>query len=158
MDKILLDKTNVENARRLTEFGKSYIESERQRAVDKYGFTVEHDLKHRFDRQLYVAAICYIVALPHPHALVPHDWPFETQWWKPSTRLINLIKAGGLMFAYYNMLCKQREVFTIELIKFKIDLEISAVVGQLDFLSYNIGLLKTQEILDQDRHEVIQDC
>ncbi len=87
--------------------------AERRRQVEAEGWTPAHDDAH--DRQeLAAAAACY--AHPSPSMTkfrtegyggalhdyprqVPSDWPWHPQWWKPTDRRRDLVKAGALVLA-----------------------------------------------------------
>ena len=85
------------------------IAAERQRQIDAEGWTPEHDDSHA-DGELAAAACCYAVGtiglakhspesaergwrLPQPL------WPWRRDWWKPSDRRRDLVKAGALIVA-----------------------------------------------------------
>jgi hypothetical protein len=77
--------------------GAERIAAERQRQIEKEGWTPEHDAEHA-DGQLARAAACYVEITFDRH--VSHDWPWDLRWWKPSKRKIrNLEKAGALIAA-----------------------------------------------------------
>lgn len=80
--------------------GVDLIRFERQRQINKEGWTPEHDAQHT-DRSLAYAAACYAT---HSHGVgfnsVPVVWPWECESWKPSDDPIrNLVKAGALIAA-----------------------------------------------------------
>jgi hypothetical protein len=95
--------------------GWSFILQERDRQVEVEGFDGTHDDDH--DRgELRKAADCYAQApaeranrwavipggtrLPAQRVKVPKDWPWESEWWKPSkNRVRELVKAGALYLA-----------------------------------------------------------
>ena len=88
------------------------ISAERQRQIEKEGWTPEHDDEHR-EGELARAAACY--ALP-PKAyeiegLPPAIWPrgWDRKWWKPSpdNRIRELEKAGALIAAEIDRLQRQ---------------------------------------------------
>jgi hypothetical protein len=72
------------------------IIEERQRQIEKEGWTPEHDDEH-WEGDLARAAACYAVA--GPNAALPLNWPWEAHWWKPTDRRSSLIKAGALIAA-----------------------------------------------------------
>lgn len=76
------------------------ITAERQRQITKEGWTPAHDDSHS-NFELIEAAICYANEYYHEHLdSLPSSWPWEPEWWKPSTDLIrNLEKAGALIAA-----------------------------------------------------------
>lgn len=77
---------------------------ERQRQVEKEGFTVMHDLEHQ-PGELAAAAVCYagvsamLLQGIEPCKDTPGSWPWETKWWKPGDTRQNLVKAAALLFA-----------------------------------------------------------
>lgn len=78
--------------------GADLIATERQRQIDEEGFTPQHDAQHD-DYSLINAASCYLHASENDH--VKRYWPrsWSWNWWKPTTRIKNLIKAGALIAA-----------------------------------------------------------
>jgi len=83
--------------------GVNLISAERLRQIEEEGWDATHD-DGRTCEGLARAAVCY--ALPSyarrpTLAPVPHDWPFETKWWKPTPhdRVRELTKAGALIAA-----------------------------------------------------------
>lgn len=72
---------------------------ERQRQVNSEGWTPEHDDQHGAADMAHAAA-CYIFG--HMH-WSPNDmrqrWPWAHEWFKPSNRRRNLVKAGALILA-----------------------------------------------------------
>lgn len=71
--------------------GITLIAQERQRQIEKEGWTPEHDDEHR-GGELSRAAVCYIKGNAT-------GWPWEPSWWKPKDRITNLAKAGALIAA-----------------------------------------------------------
>lgn len=84
--------------------GIELIAAERQRQVEKEGWTPEHDAEHTWG-ELAIAAACY--ALHHtdgkvnnPHTTNLNGWPWADMWWKPSEdKIKNLVRAGALIAA-----------------------------------------------------------
>lgn len=79
--------------------GVELIAAERQRQIEKEGWTASHDDDHD-DGELALAAACYAnptrgVSFP------PNFWPWAEEWWKPSPgdRVRELVKAGALLAA-----------------------------------------------------------
>jgi len=71
---------------------------ERQRQVDVEGWTADHDDTHA-SGELATAAACYALAsYGHPRR-VEAFWPFEQDWFRPSSRRRNLVKAAALILA-----------------------------------------------------------
>jgi hypothetical protein len=83
---------------------------ERQRQIEHKGWTPEHDDQHGLG-ELANAAACY--AATHrafkavecvgrgyePHTVYRDLWPWLDEWWKPSDRRNNLVRAGALILA-----------------------------------------------------------
>lgn len=89
--------------------GIELISEERQRQIEKEGWTLEHDQEHK-NGALAMAACCY--ALPddsyqgHTGTFCRKNWPFEWSWFKPEStgnfpvgRIKELTKAGALIAA-----------------------------------------------------------
>lgn len=107
--------------------GTERIQAERQRQIEKEGWTPKHDDEHA-DGSLLFAAICY--ALPknrrgrkivreeapseytmQKEFIVPRLWPesWSATWWKPSEDTMrNLEKAGALIAAEIDRLARAR--------------------------------------------------
>lgn len=85
--------------------GIQLINEERERQITREGWTQEHDNNHK-NAELAAAARCYV---GHALGLVygmdrqtypPQQWPWESEWWKPSAEPIrDLVKAGALIAA-----------------------------------------------------------
>lgn len=89
--------------------GAELIGAERQRQIEKEGWTPEHDATHR-NGELSIAAVGYAelascqfskVITCKPSEMEPHPkWPWASRWWKPSDDPVrNLVKAGALIAA-----------------------------------------------------------
>ncbi|HGM6557063.1 hypothetical protein NJC11_18005 [Pseudomonas aeruginosa] len=80
------------------------VQAERRRQVENEGWTPEHDDEHA-DGQMARAAACYALAgssAPNDGTaalLVSLAWPWDEQWWKPSTARRDLVKACALALA-----------------------------------------------------------
>ncbi|NBK56512.1 hypothetical protein [Pseudomonas aeruginosa] len=80
------------------------VQAERRRQVENEGWTPEHDDEHSHG-QIARAAACYALAgssAPNDGTaalLVSLAWPWDQQWWKPSTARRDLVKAGALVLA-----------------------------------------------------------
>jgi hypothetical protein len=84
------------------------IHAERQRQIDKEGWTYEHDAEHS-DGALLAAALSYLhfgteKAGPLNERGIPVSWPWEDEWFKPKDRVSNLVRAGALCLAEDNRL------------------------------------------------------
>ncbi|WP_237613972.1 hypothetical protein [Pseudomonas aeruginosa] len=80
------------------------VQAERRRQVEAEGWTPEHDDKHSHG-QMARAAACYALAGSSAPSdgtaalLVSLAWPWDEQWWKPSTARRDLVKACALALA-----------------------------------------------------------
>lgn len=83
--------------------GTELIAEERIRQMSEEGWTLEHDAIH-IGGELSTAAACYAelgrgkLILPSGKC-IPEGWPWESGWWKPTTRIRDLVKAGALIAA-----------------------------------------------------------
>lgn len=85
------------------------IAAERQRQIEAEGWSKDHDSQYT-DGQLWQAAICYArdfgcAYLSHP----PRNWPWSKGWWKPKSRIENLVRAGALIAAEIDRLESTQE-------------------------------------------------
>ncbi|HHK0933932.1 TPA: hypothetical protein ACRXYB_005823 [Pseudomonas aeruginosa] len=80
------------------------VQAERRRQIEAEGWTPENDDAHSHG-QMARAAACYALAgssAPNDGTaalLVSLAWPWDEQWWKPSTARRDLIKDGALILA-----------------------------------------------------------
>lgn len=84
------------------------ITAERNRQIEKEGWTPEHDDTHSNGEMAWAAA-AYAIGLYSLSGRVQlgkqfkpwlkRIWPWELKWWKPTSRQRNLIKAGALIVA-----------------------------------------------------------
>lgn len=80
------------------------VQAERRRQVTAEGWTPEHDDAHSYG-QMARAAACYALAgssAPNDGTaalLVSLAWPWDEQWWKPTSARRDLIKACALALA-----------------------------------------------------------
>ena len=96
--------------------GIELITEERQRQIEKEGWTAEHDAEH-INEEIAFAAACYVTpsnALNYKSEgffgntgdfKIPELWPWEDSWYKPApdtkkeSRIRELQKAGALIAA-----------------------------------------------------------
>jgi hypothetical protein len=82
--------------------GIELIAEERQRQIEKEGWTKEHDAKHN-KSQLAILAMLYVCPPKHRTMLSPTNWlksmGWDSKWWKPTERIKELQKAGALIAA-----------------------------------------------------------
>lgn len=80
------------------------VQAERRRQVEAEGWTPEHDDAHSHG-EMARAAACYALAgssAPNDGTaalLVSLAWPWDQQWWKPTTARRDLVKACALALA-----------------------------------------------------------
>lgn len=80
------------------------VQAERRRQITAEGWTPEHDDAHSHG-QMARAAACYALAgssAPNDGTaalLVSLAWPWDEQWWKPSTARRDMVKACALALA-----------------------------------------------------------
>lgn len=98
--------------------GAELIAKERQRQIEKEGWTSQHDDDHD-SGQLAAAADCYrLSAYCESPATSRFErvWPWEPRWWKPSENPIrNLEKAGALYQAEIDRLTRHRDRVAVEI-------------------------------------------
>ena len=73
------------------------VAAERQRQVEVFGWTAEHDDTTNGPDDLMNAAGCYCLFgfLPVP----PLYWPWDAKWWNPGNYRRRLVKAAALIVA-----------------------------------------------------------
>ena len=76
--------------------GINLIKTERDRQQYIEGWTEEHDDEH-VNNELALAAVCYAVPDAFSQGYWPSTWDFS--WYKPTTRIRDLVKAGALIAA-----------------------------------------------------------
>jgi hypothetical protein len=116
-----MNTIETNNAEPLT-YGADLIKAERLRQIREEGWSTEHDATHT-KGELAMAASCYAnhaalqAIMPNPADFIdyknadnlPHMWPWEADWWKPSVDPIkNLRKAGALVAAEMDRVNAQR--------------------------------------------------
>ncbi len=80
------------------------VQAERRRQIEAEGWTPEHDDAHSYG-QMARAAACYALAgssAPNDGTaalLVSLAWPWDEQWWKPTSARRDLVKACALALA-----------------------------------------------------------
>lgn len=93
--------------------GVQLIAAERQRQVAVEGFTPEDDLQHTAG-QLTLAADSYLqstdASIHAPVGVIPAQWPFPLYWYKPSTHIRNLVKAGALIAAELDRILNEADM------------------------------------------------
>lgn len=74
--------------------------AERRRQVEAEGWTPEHDDLHRLGEIAWAAAAyAEHSSREYPSVRPPAVWPWRREWWKPSTKRRDLVKAGALILA-----------------------------------------------------------
>jgi hypothetical protein len=82
------------------------IVAERQRQLLKEGWTENHDDEHSVG-ELAMAGASYAIADNLPNR-AQEIWPWGMNWWKPTDRRRNLVKAGALILAEIERLDRVR--------------------------------------------------
>lgn len=72
--------------------------AERKRQQSAEGWTPDHD-DHYTAGELAAAAACYAYFGWMRTGRAPTEWPWASEWWKPSDRRRDLVKAGALILA-----------------------------------------------------------
>lgn len=89
------------------------IIAERRRHQDVEGWTAEHDDEHT-DGSLFEAAMCYVTFDPEKQNpnIAPRGWPssWGDMWFKPRSRLENLVRAGALCLAESDRLKRRNDL------------------------------------------------
>ena len=92
------------------------IAAERQRQIEKEGWSDEHDDKHT-QGEMAIAAACYA---DRAHCdgewgkSLPIDWPWDAVWWKPGSTRRMLVKAGALIAAEIDRIDRARDALPVE--------------------------------------------
>jgi hypothetical protein len=94
--------------------GIELIAEERQRQIDKEGWTPEHDDTHGAGEMSAAAGVYALMAsgyhTQNPKELIANYWPPEwADWFKPKDRLSNLVRAGALIAAEIDRLNRKKE-------------------------------------------------
>lgn len=98
------------------------IGNERMRQVTKEGWTAAHDDQHA-KGELLLAARCYfdnarlLPVMQHVSRrladgsgrFVPRVWPWAAEWWKPTERDRDMVKAGALAWAEIDRMKRKSE-------------------------------------------------
>jgi hypothetical protein len=79
------------------------ISAERNRQIAQEGWSREHDATHD-SNEMYDAAIVYLTfgtdaEGPLQSDGTPEAWPWDANWFKPKSRLRNLVRSGALLVA-----------------------------------------------------------
>lgn len=91
--------------------GVELIADERQRQMDVEGWTQEHDDAHS-SGEMAKAATCYAnqaVFAVFSARRQPLMWPWSDEWWRPTTPIRDLTKAGALIAAEIDRLQRIEE-------------------------------------------------
>lgn len=74
------------------------ISAERQRQIECEGWTPKHDDTH-VGGELAIAAACYADDRRVFNKAAHPKWPWSQDWWKPTDRRRDLVKAAALIVA-----------------------------------------------------------
>lgn len=93
----------------------SDVLAERQRQVTAEGWTPGHDDEYEHG-ELADAAGCYALSseLFDCAGEPPRPWPWPDEWWKPTNRRRDLVKAGALILAEIERLDRAADVREVE--------------------------------------------
>lgn len=83
------------------------IAAERDRQINREGWTATHDDNEHRPGDLANAAACYAASGEHLPSVKRLLWPFGWNWWKPKTRRRDLIRAGALIVAEIERMDRQ---------------------------------------------------
>ena len=83
----------------ITKSGSELIAEERQRQIEKEGWTPEHDDEWK-NGEMAMAAMAYTYSrfIPSKDVLVLY-WPWDKKSWKPKDAIRDLVRAGALIAA-----------------------------------------------------------
>ena len=90
------------------------IAAESLRQVEQEGWSPEHDDEH-WSGGLPAAAACYGLAgrsNGETANFIKQIWPWDWNWWKPTDRRRNLVKAAALIVAEIERLDRARTLLT----------------------------------------------
>lgn len=83
-------------------------ERARQQVVE--GWTEYHDDEHGWG-EMATAAACYAHSISDGSGVgLPAQWPWEPEWWKPTTPRRNLVKAAALILAEIERIDREEDV------------------------------------------------
>lgn len=89
--------------------GAQAIVAERKRQIQGEGWTTDSDDRYRAN-ELIEAASCYALhRIGNENAVsyhAPLAWPWAPEWWKPTTPIRDLVKAGALLAAEIDRLMR----------------------------------------------------
>lgn len=105
---IRIAELEATNARLLEAYSKAITDviNERQRQIEKEGWSLNHDDEHD-DGEMARAAACYaacgsvtsIESAFRMSDLLKELWPWSRDWWKPKDPRRDLVRAGALILA-----------------------------------------------------------
>jgi len=79
--------------------GIEIIKEAREKQINKYGYTPEHDRMYQ-SNQLLFGALAYLNAALFGKSVGEEDWPFDTKYFKGGTNFVeDLSKAGAFIAA-----------------------------------------------------------
>lgn len=74
------------------------VKEEREKQINKHGYTTMHDRQHHRKAVLY-GALAYLNSVIYSPAVGTEDWPFEKESFKPEGDVKNLVKAAAMIIA-----------------------------------------------------------
>lgn len=83
---------------RMTPFIMAVLQ-ERQRQIEKEGWSEDHDDKQYSRGELGRAGACYVIHAGTTSETPPHDWPWSADWWKPYGYRRDMVRGVALEIA-----------------------------------------------------------
>ena len=74
------------------------VKEEREKQINKYGYTAVHDRQHHNKAVLY-GALAYLNSTIYSSTAGIEDWPFEKESFKPEGDIKNLVKSAAMIIA-----------------------------------------------------------
>lgn len=74
------------------------VKEEREKQINKYGYTAVHDRQHHNKAVLY-GALAYLNSVIYSPNIGIEDWPFEEESFNPEGDIKNLVKAAAMIIA-----------------------------------------------------------
>lgn len=74
------------------------VKEEREKQINKYGYTAVHDRQHHNKAVLY-GALAYLNSVIYSSNVGIEDWPFKEESFNPEGDIKNLVKAAAMIIA-----------------------------------------------------------
>ena len=78
--------------------GIDLVKEEREKQINKHGYTTVHDRHHPNKAVLY-GALAYLNSAIYSPTVGIEDWPFKEESFKPEGDIKNLVKAAAMIIA-----------------------------------------------------------